>query len=496
MRFRPRQPSIVELIAEWDGGPPPELPDEPPDDGHTVRWGAGALDGVAGRHGGGTTEPVRAAVLAELIEHAAGGADDARRVLYEAARGEGIVFALDEALEALARAGVSAEPVAELGRALAREARHREPLKLAISLVGSAGDERDVELLETLARHDEFSLVAGIALASVLDDPVRAWWRVGCLATGWGRVEAVDRLAGMEPQLTADVRAWLLRSGCLTADIPEYVAFACATAGRLEEAVTGLVDDELLDGACAILSALVTGGPAQDMQDYDPARDVAAAVLDLLDGRAPNLVRLWAVVDLRNWAEDYEQHVAIAARCGRLLDRPEARRFVASRLQRPGDVLRVWGVAEAMGLDPWEAGWRHLHSAREPSGLYLRLSRTREAGRWARLVAFAERELPLDLLATGPEDRLLPGDPHREASLCLGFLVQEMGGDRWSERIIAAALMHPVILTRNGAIRALAQTPREQWGTAVEAALRRLVATEPREDVRRRAVEQLARLPA
>ncbi len=496
MRFRPRQPSILELISEWADGPPPSLPDEPPDDGRTVRWGAGALDGVAGRHGGGTVEPVRGAALAELIEHAASGADDAHTVLYEAARGDGIVFALDEALEALARAGVSAEPVAALGRRMAREARHREPAKLAISLVGSAGDETDVELLETFARHDEFSLVAGVALASVLDDPVQAWWRVGCLATGWGRVEAVDRLAGMDPELDADVRGWLLRHGCRTADIPEYVAFACATAGRLEEALSGLVDDELLDGACAILSALVTGGPAEDMNDYDPAVYVSVAVLDLLDGRAPNLVRMWAVVDLRNWAEDYEQHVAIAERCGRLLSRPEARRFVATRLERPGDVMRVWGVAEAMGLDPWEAGWRHLQEVGEDSALYFQLARTRDPLRFARLVAYAERSLPLGALATGPEDRLLPGEAYREASHALGCLVQEMGAGRWSEPLVATALASPVILTRNAALRALAQTAPADWGIPVHAALRRLVASEPREDVRLRAEQQLARLPA
>ena len=141
---------------------------------------------MVARHGESTAETERGAALAELIEHAATGDADARGALYEAARADGIVFALDEALDALARAGVAAEPVAELARRMAGEALHREPLKLAISLLGRAGDERDVELLETVARHDEFSLVAGVALASVLDDPVQAWWRVGCLAVRLG----------------------------------------------------------------------------------------------------------------------------------------------------------------------------------------------------------------------------------------------------------------------------------------------------------------------
>jgi hypothetical protein len=494
MRFRRRRPPIVELLSGWTDGPPPELPDEPPDDGRTIRWSAGALDGVVARHGEATVETERGATLAELIQHAATGAPEARGALYEAARAEGIVFALDEALDALARAGVAAEPVAELARGMAGEALHREPLKLAISLLGRAGDQRDVELLETVARHDEFSLVAGVALATVLDDPIQAWWRVGCLARGWGRVEAVGRLADMAEELPDEVRAWLLRDACASAELPDHVAHPCATAGRLEIALDGLVDDELLDGACVILSGLVAGGTALDMEDYEPGPRVAVTVLDLLADRAPSLVRMWAIVDLRNWAEDYEQHVAIAERCGRLLGRPEARRFVARRLERPGEALRVWGIAESMGFDPWEAGWRHLESRPVDAELYFQLARTPGPDRWARLIAHAEDALPLAALAAGPQDRLLPAGADGEAAHALAHLVQAMRRGRWSAPLAATALMSPVIFIRNGALRALEQTEPGEWGAPVLAALRRLGDVEPTDDVRARARTQLARL--
>jgi hypothetical protein len=494
MRFRRRRPPILEVISAWTDGPPPDLPDEPPDDGRTIRWSAGALDGVVARLGDASEETERGAALAELIEQAATGDPGARGALYDAARGDGIVFALDAALQALAEAGVPAEPVAELAREMIAEAYHREPLKLAISLLGRAGDDRDVELLETLARHDEFSLVAGVALAGVLDDPVQAWWRVGCLASGWGRVEAVGRLAELAEELPDDTRAWLLRHACRTADLPDHVAYECATAGRLEHALDGLVDDELLDGACAILSALVGGGPTADMDDYEPGPRVAAAVLDLLAGRPPNLVRMWAVVDLRNWAEDYEQHVAIAERCNRLLARAEARRFVAARLERPDEALRVWGIAESMGLDPWEAGWRHLDVRGVDSRLYGQLARTPHPARWARLMAHAERALPLDALAAGPEDRLLPTTRDGEAAHALAGLVQEMRPGRWSAPLVAAALLSPVIFIRNGALRALEQTEPREWGAPVEAALHRLIELEPTDEVRARANVQMGRL--
>ena len=56
------------------------MPDDGPDDGRTIRWSAGALDGVLSRHGESTREPARGAELAALItkDIAAGRAPDAR----------------------------------------------------------------------------------------------------------------------------------------------------------------------------------------------------------------------------------------------------------------------------------------------------------------------------------------------------------------------------------------------------------------------------------
>ena len=323
-------------------------------------------------------------------------------------------------------------------------------------------------------------------------DPVQTWWRAARESTGWDKVEAVGRLTAQR-DLPGDTRAWLLRHGCEHTVMPEYVAYAVATAGRLEDALDGLVDDALLDGACLILSALVNGGPAEDIDDYEPGPRVATAVLDLLAGRAPTIVRTRAVAHVLVWAEDYEQHVALAERCGRLLAHDETRRFVAARLDRPDDVLRVWGVAEAMGLDAWEAGWRHLQRSPHDPRLYHHLGRSRRPDRRARLIAFAEGALPLDALAAGPEDRQLPAFDHRDAALTLDSLVQRLRTGQWSEALVAAALLSPVVSTRNGALAALAAVCPEDWGAPALAALRRLAAEEPLDDLRAQAQAQLAR---
>jgi hypothetical protein len=247
--FRRARPPILALIAAWNGGPAPALPEGEPD-----------LE------------------VLEAVE--AGNAD------------------------------------ADLGRATVQAASDRATVELGIALLGRAGDERDIEVLETLARHAVLGPAAGAALAAILDDEAEAWWRVGCVSAGTGKTEAVQRMAAV-PGLHADARAWLLRHG-LEGIEPEAAALACAHGGRLEDELEGFVDDALLDGACRILSGLVRAG---DMAAYEPGPRVAHAALDLLADRPLTLTRSMAVEDLRGWAEDFEEHVVIAERCARLLGR-------------------------------------------------------------------------------------------------------------------------------------------------------------------------------
>jgi hypothetical protein len=87
---------------------------------------------------------------------------------------------------------------------------------------------------------------------------------------------------------------------------------------QLESALGGHVDDALLDEACTVLGTLASDG---GLDACEPGPRVAAAVLDQLAGRGPTLARIWGVKELRGWAEGYEEHVALAARCTRLLGR-------------------------------------------------------------------------------------------------------------------------------------------------------------------------------
>ncbi len=270
---------------------------------------------------------------------------------------------------------------------------------------------------------------------------------------------------------------------------------ACATAGGLETALDGLVDDELLDGACTIMRALVRGGPAEDISDYEPGPRIAATVVELVGERPSNLVRLSAVVDIRRWAEDFEEHVAIAERCGRVLMRADVRDFVTARLERRRRGARGVGDRRGGRRRPVGGGLAAPAEAPADAALYHVLSRTPDEHRWARLAAFAEQKLPLDMLSSGPRDQLFPAPQHREPAHALLFLLQNMRPGRWSALLVSTGLLNPVIPTRNAALHALGRMPPPQWGETVRQALRRLAQEEPLDEVRERVMEQLARAP-
>ena len=72
-------------------------------------------------------------------------------------------------------------------------------------------------------------------------------------------------------------------------------------------------------------------------------------------------------------------------------------------------------------------------------------------------------------------------------------VLQEMRGARWSDPLVVAGLLNPVIPIRNAALHAAARMPPDAWGDPVARALRRLAHEEPLDDVRERALAQLAR---
>src|SRR5205085_3581775 len=63
----------------------------------------------------------------------------------------------------------------------------------------------------------------------------------------------------------------------------------------------GKIDDELLDGACMIVTALISAGPAEHLEDYEGGVPAIQRLLEHLQTRCNNVQRLHTVTEIRRW---------------------------------------------------------------------------------------------------------------------------------------------------------------------------------------------------
>jgi hypothetical protein len=461
------------------------LPDEAPYDGTSVRWGAGALDGVIGHHGGGG-EGTDVDEVARLLGRTRRGwrREAARRPLYDAVRETSVLSYVDALLPRL-------EPGAdhEVAAWLVRTAEHREPLKLGIALLGLAATPEDLDVLRVLARHDELTLYAAVALAGHSADPELELWALARAVEGWGRVHVVERLAGTE---RPEIQHWLLREGFRNSVMDEYLAHTAATTGDLVGALSSAPDDPaLLAGAVGILTALLNGGPAEDIDDYEDGAVALRLVLGRVlaapgDAREALLAR--AVRDHDTLPEEVRELA------GRVLAHEGWPAVVTAGLGSP-DRAAFWAaqsLAPDVGVDPFPALLERLRQ--EPHGSWwFDAVRHVDDARLPELLALADTHLAG--LGTGPADELGLGAGYHAHS-ALEYVVQGLARFPGAgERQVLDALRSPVVRSRNLALRTLTAWGRDAWSPSVEPALWAARGAEPVDDVRARVERVLAGQP-
>jgi|GEM_PF-216730 len=491
---RPGTPGLAE------GGE--QLPDEEEvSGGDRIRWAPGALDGTLG----GNAEPDEAEesarkvvdAMAALLERAT---SERAAALYEALLEGRALDYVDALIEAVGErsAELDAERLHAVARWLALGAADREPVKVAIALLGILRGGHDRELLMTLGRHDELTLFAAVALQSTDPTPEQALLELARHAQGWGRVHVVTRLAEARDD---QVRAWLLREGYKNGVMYEYTALACATGGGLADALRlPAPDDALLSGAGIILQTLVQGrgGPGDTIGAYADGPEVAELYLRHLDGRPPALEHAPPAAAIRDFVEEDEgeardpllgwpqRRAAIVDVAARVLALPRWEALVNAALASTDTEEFHLGAAaaRAVGMDPWEAYFARIQRGDAEAHDWFPLMQTEDPERLARAVALAEARIPLRRVATGPDLEMGFG-PEFEPHNALDFVLQDLHrlpGAGWP--LIRAGLRSPTLRNRHMAVRAFKSWEREAWPEEAESLLVVSLAEEPDEGIR------------
>ena len=147
-----------------------ELPDESARPGENkIRWAAGALDGVFGRHTGPGEQTAAIARCARLLDSVAkSGEPRAIAELYEQLCDESSPQLVDDLLAELVKMECPVEPhLTNLALNLATRSGHRGPIKFGLALIGAMQLEQHRELVAILGKHEEFTLFAAVAFRNM-----------------------------------------------------------------------------------------------------------------------------------------------------------------------------------------------------------------------------------------------------------------------------------------------------------------------------------------
>lgn len=470
--------------------------------GSRIRWAAGAMDGVMGHHmgGGDNNEQVRKAVDL-VLAYCQSPTATTKAALYQHVIEGNALPLIDPIIEALVETnGLNHERLYEVAYSFVTEAPDREPVKFGVAILGLFQNPANVVLFQTIGRHEEFTLFAAVALARISDDPEQALWLLAQNVNGWGRIHIVERLSDTE---NPEIKNWLLREGYQNWVMYEYLAYTCATAGGLLAALSeDTIDRELLTSAGELLTALINGGPAQDINGYDDGAlatelflrhlESAAETLDdfihahAIRGCLSNEDADWEERSQRGWTS--ERRTELLAACDRILNRSEWKDKARHGLKSDDEMAfhRANQVAELLGLDTWETHWRRLQEKPADSGRWYQVMSRCGEEQIAEVIGFAEQNIDLEKIATGPADEmgLGPGWEHHQ---CLGYVLQELlkfpgqGG-----RLIEAGLLSPVVRNRNVAVAVLSAWGSDKWDDKLREALEAAAKIEPKDDVRER----------
>lgn len=462
-----------------------DLPDEA-GPGKGIRWAPGAMDGVSGHHGVARLKD-RARQVHRGIQVVTEDPSDLKIAkLYELLKGEAALQFVDHLLTALtgdSRLNVSRARALALW--IARKAPDREPIKIAMAILGVAQDE-DGEartVLHTLGSHDEFTLYAAVAFhgESGAEHDLFALAKV---VSGWGRIQVVERLAKTKDPA---IKRWLLREGYKNTVMYEYLAHVCATAGDLKrELAAEEVDTLLLKGAGDLIRALIAGAPGPGISAYKDGPEVIERYLHHLGAAPTELEQLGAILAIRRFLEDDESagtmNTGLRARlriqCNNLRALPQwegrIQQALASDVRQ--DVFEATQAAEDLGLDTWAL---HFQRLVEGDDRWYQAVNTDDSDRSGQVVALAEARFDLEAIGSGPGSETW--SPH----MGFEFVVQRLDhfpGLGWP--LVRAALRSPTIRQRNVAARVLGAWPRERWPAEAAVRLKDAIAQEPEDEVR------------
>ncbi len=485
------------------------LPDQTNPDSNQLRFAPGMIDSMFGADQSSESK-VKIKELSKHISAIAKNGDlESKSAFYNTiTSGDGVIRIIDEFLQEIANQSLPVEPyLFSFAKDLATKTNHRNSVKVGIAMLGLCQNKSVISEIKTLGLHDEFTVFSTVALSNLSNNPVKDLWELARKVDGWGKIQLVDRIANME--LPHQVKDWLILEGYKNSIMIAYLAWTCAVYGELHIKLGNInIDNKQFKAAGEIIEALISGGPAEDISDYEFAPETVQRfirhgkthVKDIIDYNTYNKLKDFLIEiqeDLgahrkNGWTQDF------ITNC--LIDIDQTLKNIDWKSQveialKSDDTKLYWNAKQAaqkLRVELWDVVWDKLQKNPLDHSAWYDVTAHGREDKVSQIVDFAKRNLPLEELGTGPKDGMGLGDDFQKHSCfdCVIMFLEDY--PMQGEELLLVGLDSPVTRNRNMVIKVLDKWKSNQWSSQITTKVTRLKEIEPNPDTKKNIERLLA----
>ena len=451
-----------------------------------MQFADGAMDGTVRYHMGPTQNPDISGLTLVLEMASKERFKDAANALVTHFNQGGMILPVMDALQDWVYEhpeNLSPEALGRFARTLLVQSEDSESVKFAITVLELLDQEPDQELKEillTLAVSEELTLFC-LFMLGTFEDGNALIYSLAQKLKGWGRIHAVSML---KPE-NEEMKEWLLREGWRNEIMPEYSAAVAIKRGKLIDLLQGTVSGEDFRLAGQLIGYCLADTPVPGLSKYKRTGELLALYIDQAAKQRLELGDYTNLFDVREFlnAHALDNSQMLIGKCSELLEDPHCH----STVEQAMDCGEGYYLAKSLGLEYAQAtyealkhGWRENYDLVDlllPERLYV-----------DEIVQLFEEELPLEEMATGPENEMGNSPEYADYGV-LSYVVQALQSvPGKGESLICAALYAPVIGCRNIALNTVEKWRKSDFQLTSEMAevLGRLKVTEVHQPTKKR----------
>ncbi|MBJ6367519.1 hypothetical protein [Snuella sedimenti] len=479
-----------------------DLPDEKKTDESGIRFAPGLMDSMFGVDDSSESK-IKIKELSSLIKSIAknGDAGSKSEFYKKITESDGVIGIIDEFLQKVVNLSLPIEPyLFSFAKNLATKTSHRNSVKMGIAILGLCQNKTVMNEIKVLGLHDEFTVFSTVAISNLSDNPVQDLWKLASKVDGWGKIQLVDRIANME--LSEELKDWLILDGYKNSIMNEYLACTCAVNGELHKKIQNEnIDNKLFKSTGEIIEALISGGPAEDISDYEFAHETVENfirhgkihVKDITDFNTLNSIKDF-LIEIQDdigehkengWTQDIVSNCLIDI--NEILKSKDWKEQAEIALKSDDNILYWNGkqAAQKLGLEFWDVLWSKLLKNPLDSSAWHDVTAYAKEQNVNDIIDFAKNNLPLEELGTGPKDWMGLGEDYQKHSSLDSVITFLENYPTKGEELILVGLDSPVTRNRNMTIRALSKWKPENWSDEITKKVNHLKDIEPNDDTKK-----------